>query len=298
VMLIVAFLPSAIRLHKVGYDIFIESIKHIPSVYVAALCIVLMAETGQVVFSLAAAVNADRWQRRTLYAGAFICTLIAITGNAAAVKYSSTANVLESFNGAFKFLETFAPPILTLVAAQVLKSQILHAIAARFEAKNAYTIALADWHHRIENANAHHDWMSVYANALRDEILKANRRSYALMRTVSPDEWRVLILREINAERWYIDAEKRAHQHAPPVIAPRIIPAVPPLQRIQQNGKTSGTHTRELDNAITANADHTFTAICPHCKRAYTKGTSRAAINALVAHTRRCTERHSTADRR
>lgn len=54
-------------------------------------------------------------------------------------------------------------------------------------------------------------------------------------------------------------------------------------------GKTSGTFTDELADAVRENADETYTGMCPYCDyETDAKGTERAAKNALAAHKRHC----------
>src|SRR5574341_1705365 len=167
-MLMAAFLPSAMRLHAVGLLAF--SLHDASSRYVAALSIVLMAEVGQVIFSLATIAALTRWQRLSLAFGAAVCTLIALSGN-------YTSNAARAFADLFSFLDTFAPPVLVLITAQVLKSQMLHAVAERHRARVEYARAHGAWKAAYDAAHDHARWLHAAANALRDALRAANKVS-------------------------------------------------------------------------------------------------------------------------
>jgi hypothetical protein len=295
VMLAAAFLPSAIRLHEVGRSTFAETIAHSMSVYVAALCVVLMAETGQIIFSLASATINARWQRIGFIAGALICTCIALSGNAVAVGMHATEN-------AFAVLETFAPPVLVLLTAQILKSQMLHAIEAKHAARVAYTQALNAWKAVHENAHLGDSWQRVSANALKDALRSANKRSTAVLRELTDTDWRELVLREWNADAWYVRAEsvhqaqaeseriarERAQverENAEAVRLQRLQErALTRALRVQPVGKVSGIRTGETHGQVHVRDDGQYVATCPHCSTAFVKPTEKGAKNALSAH--------------
>lgn len=271
-MLGASFVPSAIRLHQVGVQSYSASMQHVDSVYVAALCTVLMAETGQVIFSLAVANTRVRWQRIMLLVGALICTCIALSGNAVAVGIHATEN-------AFTLLETYAPPLLVLITAQVLKTQILHGIEARYQAQRGYADAQGRWMDAIQNAHESPRWMHYCANALRDGLRRANARSTAVIRALTDEEWRSLILRELDAENWYARAESHAVQvaHVEHLVA----------ARAHAGG---GQRTYETDGQV-EQMDDKHVATCPYCSRAFENADANGAKKALAAHMRFCVVR-------
>lgn len=298
VTLLAAFLPSAIRLHAIGLAVFSKAITHVPSAYVAALCIVLLSESGQVIFSLAAATLTDasgRFQQWGLRFGAFTCTLIALAGNAEMVQPWAHA-------GLFVWLEAFAPPLLVLVTAQVLKSQMLHSIEDVHHAKAQYAQAHAAWQADYEErmhawqdaytqADQHPKWMHYAANALRDALRSANRRSYAVMRALTDEEWRMLVLREMRAEQWYERAEAQAQ------VQERIEAAQQERSaQSARSGASSGTHTGEAAGQVRFDdARNAWVAECPHCDYVAEKDSERGATNALAAHIGRwCKVRNAT----
>jgi len=307
-MLVVAFLPSAMRLHQIGKDTFAHAIADSASIYVAALCIVLMAEVGQVIFSLAAATTAEsRAQRIGLGIGATVCTCIALAGNAEVVSP-------WNYSGAFVWLETFAPPVLVLITAQILKTQMLHSIEARHEAQRTfagahnawsadYTDALRAWQSAYDHAHEHASWMRVQANALRDALRKANARSSAVLREITDDDWRSLILREVAADAWYERAEQRAvevqriEQERSAAEARRIVR----VERSENaanpaaHGASGGERTGATDGNV-REVDGEYVGTCPDCGAEFTKPTYAGAVNALSAHMGRwCVARKANA---
>lgn len=290
VMLTAAFLPSAIRLHAVGLATTGITMTHEMSMYVIAICGVFIAETGQIVFSLAAKTNAETLsQRRGLWAGALVCTCFALTGNAVAVGTHATDN-------AFAFLETFAPPVLVLITAQILKTQMLHAIEARYSAKTAFKVALETWESQNKAArdawqaaytNAHADgtWDRTLANALRDALRSANRQSKAVLRELTPHDWHALVMRERNAEEWYDAvetdlAQRRARlERSVETSASALADDV-----VLPSGKRSTGTTGAMSASPVVQRGAAFFRACPTCGQEFEGATPRAATNSCVAH--------------
>lgn len=314
-MLIISFMPSAIRLHEIGRVTFLHAIQDAPSVTIAAWSIVLSAEIGQVIFSLAIAMAQNRWQKLALYVGAGISTLIALTGNAEAVKP-------HLYPGAFIWIETFAYPVLVLIASNVLKTQWLHAIEARYEAEQQLEIdkrdtkqkndnTLAAWQSAYNVAHEHPLWQRTIGNTLWEAIRYVNRQSKAVLRELSEADKRALVLRELAADQWYERAESEAqerlrleaHQAEQERIARLAAlqkeedtkPATPVRIRksrtLDKRIGVGGTRTYELENAV-AQVENTFTATCPTCAETFSGyDTHRSAMNALTSHVRRHKEK-------
>jgi hypothetical protein len=291
-MLVVAFIPSAMRLHQIGLESFQPVIKHAFSAYVAAICVVFMAEIGQVIFTLSAA-NVRGFNRIGMYVGAAICTVIALSGNGIAVGEGATKNI-------FTFLETYGPPVLVLLTSTALKWQAVNAIKARHAAESAFKadhdawesdVARVEtqWRDAYDNAHTHHSWMRLQANALREALRRANARSTVALRDLQDMDWRALIERELNADQWFERTQvayaiESAAVRSDAIRITRPVGALP--RGTQVAGGRAGKHTGELDGAITANADGTHTAACPSCDASFTKSSHRSAVGALVAHTR------------
>lgn len=302
-MLIASFLPSAMRIHEAGRIAFQTGINHETSLYLAAICVVLMAESGQIIFSLASSLMKGVWYQLAFVVGAVICTAIALTGNHEIAHGSIAEGQTQS---AFAFLETYAPPILTLITAQVLKSQFLAADKRKTEQGAAFASALADWMQRVENAEQDHTWARTLAILLWDEIRNANKRSPALLREIADDERKHLVIRERKAQEWAngiaLDAPVAIEPPPIPLIYANASAATPLLAAIEPppastaiarsapvrhaSGKTSTKQTGEIASAqLIKNADGTFVKVCPECGfHTPPNATKRGAINALVAH--------------
>lgn len=287
-VLVAAFLPSAMRLHKVGFDAFALVFTHLQSLYFAALCIVLMAEFGEVVFVLGASNAQTRWSKLGMWAGAAICTAIALSGNAIAVGQHAGDNL-------FAFLETFSPPVLVLLISNILKGQILDAIQDRHAAADAFqkahdawatetAEAKNAWRDAFDNAHLHHSWMRVSANALREALRRANAQRTTVLRELTDADWLALVGREMNADAWFERAQP-LEVSAPIIIERTDERTDQPAPRVGlPSGDTGGRYTGELDNTVTENADGTFTATCPTCGKTFTGVSAKRAKMSLVGH--------------
>lgn len=269
-MLVAAYLPSAMRIHSVALENYGKVISQAMSMYVAALCIVLMSETGQIVFSLASATtDADKQKQRIGFTlGAWVCTAIALSGNAVASGDHATQDV-------FAFLETFAPPVLTLITAEVLKSQMLNTIADRHQARTQYELALEAWKRSV--ADAEHDaaWKRTLANVVKDALRDANRRSKAMLRDLTSEDWYALVLRERNAGEW-VDAVERRLESARQRIAV-------PQSDASAGSRSTGATGEVAAQEVTQEGD-VFVIACPHCAKEFEGRTQRHAQMRLTAH--------------
>lgn len=255
-MLVAAFLPSAMRLHAIALATNAPVIVDTASTYVAALSIVLMAEIGQVVFSLASATTEKRSYALALGFGSLVGLAIAICGNAVAMG----DHALES---SVAFLETYAPPVLVLITANILKAQMLNAVAERHAAHKQFVSALAAWEKAVADADTHPAWQRTLANALRDALRTANKRSSAILREVTDSDWLALIERERNAEEWYERESER---------------------QTQTSGRSSSQSTGDIAAAVTTQEGGIYVKHCPICEMRFEGKSPRSATNAVVAH--------------
>ncbi len=200
-LLLAAFTPSAIRLYVIGSQTFGAAVPQPLAMVAVGVATVLMAETGQVVFSLAlATLGTTKSARRLLYASMGIATAIALVGN---VQVALPGHI----SSPFAWLEAIAPPLLVLSTAYVLKEQMLEAIEMRHANERAYQEA-AQAHQAASHApEKHQQWNQLYANALRDTIRKANSRRKDALEAVTLAEWRALVHRELQADSWYEQPE-------------------------------------------------------------------------------------------
>jgi hypothetical protein len=202
VLLLAAFTPSAIRLYVIGSQTFGQAVDSSAAMTAVGLATVLSAEVGQVVFSLAlATLGTSRVSRRLLYASMAITTILSLMGN---IQISLPGHM----NSPFAWLESVAPPILVLSTAYVLKEQALESIERRHANERAFQAALTDWQAATGNPEEHPQWSQFYANALRDALRKANNRRRETLSQMTQDDWRIVVFREMQAERWYEQPEQ------------------------------------------------------------------------------------------
>lgn len=102
---------------------------------------VLLAEIGQIVFSLAlATLGTSQSARRRLIPSMAISTIISLVGN---VQVALPGHETSPF----AWRESLAPPIIVLATAYVIKEQILDAVEVRHAIEQAFQTALDDWCH-------------------------------------------------------------------------------------------------------------------------------------------------------
>lgn len=203
VVLGAAFAPSAIRLYAIGSSTFAQAIPHAASAMAAGVAMVIMAETAQILFSLAVAVmDASKTAKRLLYVSMFGATVLALVGNGQVSLPGHETNP-------FAWLESFMPPLLVLSTAYILKEQMLTAIAQRHANTQAYQEAVNAWKLANSNPEKHPRYMSALANALRDAIKEDNAKGTGanarreLMSALDVESWKRLVKRELMADDWY-----------------------------------------------------------------------------------------------
>lgn len=311
-ILAAAFFASAIRIFIAAFETSASSIPSFPIALMIGLASVLLAESGQVAFTLWAATTDNRWLHAALLVGATGCTAFALIANAQVVLPWKQGILLA-------WVETFLPPVLVLIASHVMKSQTLHAIEERYAAQQAYEAdheewadrkaeAVRAWRDAYDNAHLNPRWTHVSANALRDALVEVNARKTAVMRELSDSDWRALVLREMASENWYERAESLAaemrleaeRQHAADALRVDEERAARNEDRKRKStvrlvraptGITSGVRTGETKDAVRENDDGTFTATCPYCAEAFVRSTQKGATNALPGHFRKCVVR-------
>lgn len=215
VVLGAAFAPSAIRLYAIGSSTFAQAIPHAASAMAAGVAMVIMAETAQILFSLAVAVmDASKTAKRLLYVSMFGATVLALVGNGQVSLPGHETNP-------FAWLESFMPPLLVLSTAYILKEQMLTAIAQRHANTQAYQEAVNAWKLANSNPEKHPRYMSALANALRDALKEENAKGTGanarreLMAALDVESWKRLVKRELMADDWYSeDAAPLAPQQA------------------------------------------------------------------------------------
>jgi len=220
-LLVAAFVPSAMRLYRIASDTFGHAINSGGAKQAAGLAFILLAESGQIGFTLAAGVLAIERvsERRLLYSAAIISTLIALVGNVELALGASWWHVVVQ---PFATLEAIAPPVLVIIAATVLKHLMLESVRQRHANERAYQQALADWQAATADPEASPHWRSAYTNALRQKLVEVNSRGrgkserQAIMQHMTLADWRALVMRELQADNWFDapESESVTHQDA------------------------------------------------------------------------------------
>lgn len=215
IVLAAAFAPSAIRLYAIGSMTFAEAIPHQASAVAAGIAMVIMAETAQVLFSLAVAVmDASKTAKRLLYVSMFGATVLALVGNGQVSLPGHETNP-------FAWLESFMPPLLVLSTAYILKEQMLVSIAQRHANTKAHQEALSVWNMANAQPERHPRYRSALANALRDAIKEENVKGTGanarreLMAALDMESWKLLVKRELSADDWYTDPSESIAPIAP-----------------------------------------------------------------------------------
>lgn len=136
----------------------------------------------------------------------------------------------------FAWLEAVVPPLIVLSTAYVLKGQLLETIEQRHTHERAYQTALAEWQAATGEPEQHSQWSQFYANALRDALRHANVRRQEALAVLTTADWRSLVYRELQSEKWYEDVGNAAS----PTSSTWEIETVPLAQRAKTNG--NGVH--------------------------------------------------------
>jgi len=195
IVLVGAFLPSSFRLYVAGSEAFAHGVEIPALIIISGIATVIMAETAQVVASLALAIyGTTKWARRILYAIMIMSTSLALIGN------WHVANPYDVFS----VVEAIFPPLLVLGMSYILKGQMLQSIEIRHSSEKAYQEDLANWNKLASDVELHTDWKQKYASALRDQLTKANKRKKSInINEVSLEEWKALVWREMQEENWF-----------------------------------------------------------------------------------------------
>jgi hypothetical protein len=212
VVLLTAFLLSAIRLYHIGYETFHQTLENEFASIVAGFAIVLLSEAASVLFTLALSViGQSQTQRWILLASIIGTAALALSGNYYVALHQQDLTV-------FSVREAMLPPLLTLSTAYVLKELLLSVIELRHADQQAYEVAVEEWKQATAYPEDHPDFLQAYANELRDLIIKANRRRKTVkeaMGTVWGFAWRELIRRELKTENWFLIEEPERKEVIP-----------------------------------------------------------------------------------
>lgn len=206
IVLIAAFILSAMRLYDIGNTEFYKTIQDGNSAMAAGIFIILLAEASTVLFMIAISVIGDSWiSKGIMFALAILATLIALFGNYYIALDGQETNI-------FSWLEALSPPIITIGTAFVLERFIFGMIEQRHKDQLEFEATLKIYQEQIANPENDDQFMQLYANALWDMLLKNNRdrrRKHDgvpipdLLSQLPTHIKHVLVSREIEADSWY-----------------------------------------------------------------------------------------------
>lgn len=256
-LLIAAFAPSAFRIYRVANTTFGKAIADHTQQTVAGVAFVLLAELACLGFVIAAGtLDVGRKTRSLLYLAAIVSTLIACIGNVqVAIQHAPGAwdwltEWIKSFSHEpFSWFEAIAPPVFTLIAGLVLKEVALESIQRRHANERAYQDALADWKAATADPENLPAFRPAYANALRDQLQRVNskgrgqRERIDLMQSMTTDDWRALVNRELQADSWFAEPISSAP-------AAQMLPVL-----VHQDGKRFLADAPELVSSANGNGD-------------------------------------------
>lgn len=197
IVLAAAFAPSAIRLYAIGSHTFTHGLDTYTNAGVlVGITTILLAESGQVIFSLALAIFlGSPNSRRLLYFGATVSTLIALVGN---IELALT----KTYTSPFAWLEAIAPPLLVIATAYVLKEQYLQATEQRHANERAYQIALDDWKTATADPDSDPKFVQAWADAIKHK--HSRKRGQARQaRALTTQQWIQLVQYEMAEHNWY-----------------------------------------------------------------------------------------------
>lgn len=199
VLLAAAFIPSAMRLYSIGSTTFRAGMDKDYSIAgeIVGFMTILLAETGQVVFSLALATfTGSRRAKLFLYFGTLAATVIALTGNIELA-------LMDNLGSPFAWLEAIMPPLIVLSTAYVLKEQFLEAIEQRHADQRAYETAMNTYLDSIHDPDADSLFNKYFAEAIK--LTHATKRGQVqVARQLSRDQWIAIVNRELHEESWYL----------------------------------------------------------------------------------------------
>lgn len=203
IVLFASFIPSAIRLFHIGYETFIEGVNNHLASLLVGLSVVVMAETAQILFSVASVVlETDKKSERLLNASMAAATILALVGN-------GQVALVGHWTNPFAWLEALLPPLMVLATAYILKQQLLTVIENRHSNERAYQTALQEWQIATSQPEQHPRYRGALANQLKHSIYQHNARGTGstarkdLMASFTNKDWFMLVNREMKADDWF-----------------------------------------------------------------------------------------------
>lgn len=209
IVILAAFIISAYKINKVGYDSFIVSFVCYnmedcdpadagAGVKLAAasvgVALVLMAEVAQITFSagLSTIEEDNKAGKTVLWILVILSSIIALGGN---LELSQPWN-----KGWWDWVFAVMPPVIVIGAGWLLKEQMMNTIKARREEELAFREKYEGWEAIRSNPEAEANWRQVYHQALKDALIEANKGlGKARLSSLPSQVWAKLVYSEVRA---------------------------------------------------------------------------------------------------
>lgn len=224
VLLVAAFIPSALRLYRAGSEEFCRAplTSDAPECSIVGYATILLAETGSLVFILALSVVESKTivnirgvsinaVTTLLWASAVTSVLVAVVGNAH-VGRPWERQLL------FDYLIVFVPPALVLTVGYILKDFLLEMLRSRSEHNQRFAERKVVWEQTLEDPELSPQWLRFYSRALKEALQSANGREREEMENLSRMQWEQLILYEMHESSWSVDPNRA--KEAVTIVAP------------------------------------------------------------------------------
>lgn len=222
IVFVAAALPSLFRLYRVGYDYFYMGIANNWQAVIVGVSTFLLAEFLIVLSTVAMRVLfKSNWTRALFIIPIVLGLAMAFVGNW----------TITQPHDAMSWLETIVPPIAVLFTAFIGEQMVLHSIKTRYSNERAYQqdrravenerreqqqneklefqSATTAWHDATKQPEQSSQWLSAYANALRNKIITANdsgsgkTKRMEYINSLEREQWIDLIRYEVEAEQWF-----------------------------------------------------------------------------------------------
>ncbi len=200
-LFVAAGLPSFFRLFTAGRDYYLHGIADGIQAALVGLSTFVLAETLIIASTIAA---------KVYFSGRARLVFIIPVGMGLAMALVGNWYVTRPYD-IFGWLETLVPPLSVLFIALIGERLILDAIETRHSNEVAYARALSEFQTATSDPERHPRYMSAYANALRQRLMQVQsigtgaKLRLELMQSLTTDDWRAIVRREMSADDWYTD---------------------------------------------------------------------------------------------
>jgi hypothetical protein len=199
--------PSLFRLFTAGRNYFLQGIDDHGQAVIVGVSTFLLSEFLIILSTISAKIFFEGRGRFIFIVPVVLGLAMALVGNWTVVQPHDL----------FSWLETVVPVSTVLFVAVIGERLLLEAVERQHQAKRAYAEALDKYKRATHDPEAHPKYKQFWANQIKREIIAVNskgaggqaRREY--LATITPDQWRDLVNRELTAQDWYTPVEEPKH---------------------------------------------------------------------------------------